>query len=480
MLDKKISNAGIWSFLSVLVSKVGTPLTQLVLAHILVPEVFGVIATITMITSFADLFTDAGFQKYIVHAEFANDEECNLVANVAFWSNLILSIIFWIIIFISRNLLSTVVGNSGLGGALSAAAVSIPLTSFSSIQTAIYNRQLKFKELFVLKAGALVIPIITTIPLALLLKSYWSMIIGTLATNLYYAVALTIKSSWKPTLCFSFAKLKEMFSFCGYAMIEQLLGWANLNVGIFLVGIYFSEYYLGLYKTSMATVNQVIDMFTSTVAPVAMASLARMQNDDAAFVRTYYGLLKIVGMIVIPLGVGIFIFRDFFTIILLGPKWLEAADFIGLWSIVRALNLLYGKFSVNVFSAKGKPVYGVISQVLTLVVLVPVVLICAPLGFKQLYIARSLVMIVTIIIQSILLWTVTKISFARITQRAFPCYLSTSVMAVFAMLIKCRCASLAGNAILVAFCIIIYFSTLCLFSDYRSEMKGLISKVSSK
>lgn len=476
MLENKISNAGKWSFLSVLVSKIVAPLTQLILAHILTPEIFGVIATITMITSFADLFTDAGFQKYIIHANFKNALERDETINVAFWSNLAISILFWILIHIFRNSLSTAVGNSGLGNALSIAALSIPLTSFSSIQISIYNREMKFKELFYMKLGSLIIPIIITIPGALLLKNYWSMILGNLAMNLYYAVLFTVKSSWRPRFYYSFNRLKKMFSFCGYAMIEQLLGWANVNVGILLVGIYFSEYYLGLYKTGMSTVNQIIDMFTSTIAPVAMSLLSRLQNDNKAFINTYYSMQKIVGIVIIPIGIGIYVFQDFFTQLFLGSQWIEVAPFIGLWALVRSLNLLYGKFSVNVFSAKGVPIWGVISQLFSLFILVPVILLCAPLGFKPLYIVRSFIMILTILIQSFLLWKITNISSIKITQKVIPCYFSALIMSFFGYFSQYYNDSFFGNIASIIICIIIYFSILSIFPNYRRELLNFIKK----
>ena len=63
----------------------------MILARILAPEAFGVVATVTMIVSFAEMFTDSGFQKYLVQHEFESDEERYQNANVAFWTNFFIS-----------------------------------------------------------------------------------------------------------------------------------------------------------------------------------------------------------------------------------------------------------------------------------------------------------------------------------------------------------------------------------------------------
>lgn len=83
-LYRKITIATKWSFITEIVAKIIVPLTNMILARILAPEAFGVIATITMIISFADMFTDAGFQKYIVQQEFKNERDKYSNANVAF------------------------------------------------------------------------------------------------------------------------------------------------------------------------------------------------------------------------------------------------------------------------------------------------------------------------------------------------------------------------------------------------------------
>ncbi|MTL38516.1 oligosaccharide flippase family protein, partial [Turicibacter sanguinis] len=94
-LNNKLIIAAKWSAITEVVSKFITPLTNMILARIVSPEAFGVVATITMITSFADMLTDAGFQKYLVQYEFKNEEEKYKSASVAFWTNFIVSIILW-------------------------------------------------------------------------------------------------------------------------------------------------------------------------------------------------------------------------------------------------------------------------------------------------------------------------------------------------------------------------------------------------
>src|SRR5699024_12139480 len=92
-IQRKIANATKWSSITQIIAKIITPLTNMILARILAPEVFGVIATITMIVSFAEMFIDSGFQKYLVQHEFKNEEDKNNSSNVVYWINLTLAFI---------------------------------------------------------------------------------------------------------------------------------------------------------------------------------------------------------------------------------------------------------------------------------------------------------------------------------------------------------------------------------------------------
>ena len=98
-LNKKVINATMWSSFSEISSKLIAPITTMVLARLLTPEVFGVVATVTMIISFTQLFSDAGFQRYLIQYEFENDDDKYKTTNVAFLSNLVISLLLWAVIF---------------------------------------------------------------------------------------------------------------------------------------------------------------------------------------------------------------------------------------------------------------------------------------------------------------------------------------------------------------------------------------------
>ena len=352
-LSQKIGQATAWSSITEIIAKLISPIVNMVLARLLVPEAFGIVATITMVISFAEVFTDAGFQKYIIQHEFENEEELNKSTSVAFWTNFVLSSLICLIIFFFRHPLAELVGSPGLGDSISVSSLLIILAAFSSIQMARYKRDFNFKSLFFVRLGSSLIPLLVTIPLALFLRNYWALLIGNFARELFNAVALTLKSKWKPKFFYDFKLFKEMFSFSAWTLLESISIWLTANVDIFIVGTYLNEYYLGLYKTSMSTVNAYMAIITSALTPILFSALSRYQNDENNFKKTYYTFQRFTALFVIPMGVGIFVFQDLVTEILLGSQWMEASGFIGWWGLTGALTIVISHFSSEVYRSKG-------------------------------------------------------------------------------------------------------------------------------
>lgn len=474
--NTKVVTATKWSSITEIVAKLITPITSIILARLLTPEAFGVVTTLTMVITFAEIFTDAGFQKYLIQHEFVDDTDREQSTNVAFWSNLIMSLAIWAIIAVFADPLAAMVGNPGLGHVLIIACVSIPLAAFSSIQMALYKRDLDFKTLFKVRIAGICIPLLVTVPLAFYLRSYWALVIGTIVSNAANAILLTVYSKWKPRFYYSFLKLKEMFSFSAWSVVEAVSIWLTGYVDIFIIGVYLNEYYLGLYKTSMTVVGQIMGLITAATTPILFSSLSRLQTDEQAFQTLFFKFQKLVGLLVIPLGVGIFCYSDLITKILLGNQWLEASSFIGLWGLTSAITIVLSHYSSEVYRAKGRPRLSVLAQVLHIVVLLPAVLIAVKYGFETLSVTRALVRLELIFVNLIIMYRVVKISPWKMFKNISYSILATLIMAVVAFLIKDVFDTLWWQLVSVLICSIVYFIIILGPSSNRQLLHSLLAK----
>lgn len=398
--------------------------------------------------------------------------------SVAFWSNFILSLFIWIIIAIFSSQLAYLVGNEGCGLVITISCICIPLAAFSSIQMALFKRNLDFRTLFLVRIIGILIPLIVTIPLAFITKSYWSLIIGMIALNLCNAIVLTWKSTWKPRWFYSVNLFHEMFSFSMWSMVESITIWLTSYLDIFIVGTILSTHYTGIYRTSMTTVGQIMGIITAATTPVLFSALSRLQDDDDEFKRMFFKFQKIVGIIVLPLGIGIFLFRDLITSIILGEQWHEASYMIGWWGLTSAITIVLAHYCSEVYRAKGKPKYSVAAQVIHIGFLVPIVMISINYGFEALSLWRSLARLTLIAINLFLLYRLVKISPLDMIRNVSHIVIASLIMLTAYCLLPIA-EGFVMQCLYAILCAFVYLVTIFSFKSEREVLyiiKSLIIK----
>lgn len=386
LADKAVS-ATKWSLITQVVSKLIKPVTTLVLAHILSPESFGIVATATMVTSLADTFSDAGFQKYLIQHEFKNEESLRACANVAFWTNMLVSIGLWLIIVLFGEEIAVAVGCAGYELMLAVAGISLPLTALISVQTGIYQRRLDFRTLFSSNVASSIVILFSSVPLALLGADYWSLIFGTIAGNVVLVVWLSLKSDWHPVWGYKLKFLKKMLSFSVWTLLESLASWLTSWAGTFILGITLNSYYLGLYKTSTSLVTSITAVVTSSVIPVAFSMLSRLQSNRAAFDAMVYKIQYCLALFLVPLAFCIFVFKDSLVYTLLGEKWMETSLFVGLYGAACSLVIVFGYVASEAYRSLGQPRLSLLVQIAYLAVLIPTLYLSSLHGYEVMSVA---------------------------------------------------------------------------------------------
>lgn len=368
-----------WSLFSEIAAKFVTPITNMLLARILTPDDFGVLAICNMLISFLDIITDAGFGKYLVQHDFKNKKEQYQYADVAFWSNLMLSVALCFFIFLNSKSIAELMGNKNYSTVIAVACIQLIFTSISSIQTGLFRRQFDFKKLFVTRLLVAIAPLMISVPLALITRSYWALIIGNMSGALVNAIVLTVFSLWKPHFFYSFKMLKKMFSFSFWSLCEGLANWSIFWVDTFMITNVYSLYYVGIYKNSANMVMAIMGMISASMSPVLLSVLSRVKNDKENFFIIFLAIQRIMLYLVIPMGVGLFLYRNVATYILFGNQWAEASNIIGCWALMMMCSVIFYSFEAELYKSKGIPQVLFLFQCVYLIFLIPV---CA-FGIKE-------------------------------------------------------------------------------------------------
>ena len=385
--QKSIANSIKWSSFAEIGVKFITPVTTMILARILAPEEFGVLAICSMIVYFAEIVADSGFGKYIIQADFKDDSELSQYATVAFWSHLAVALLIWAIIIVFSTPVVNFLGVPEHEFVLIVACSQLVFMSMISTQLGLLRRKFEFKKTFVARIATAVVTFIVAVSIALINKTYWALIIGNVAGSMVNAVILVWLSKWLPSLHYSVAILKKMFSFSFWSLCEGLAHWFIFWCDVFIATQFFTIYQLGLYKNSTSILLSFIGMITATMSPVLLSVLSRLKDDDS-YDEVYMRITKLFMYALLPICISIYFCRDFVTFVILGPKWMEAADIIGAWAVMLGISVFIYSFPAEIFKSKGMPKYLFFYQLCYIAFIIPVCFYATRFGFWPFVYAR--------------------------------------------------------------------------------------------
>ena len=376
-----------WSAIGEMGAKCITPVSTLILARLLTPTDFGVIAVCNMILFFLEIIIDAGFSKYIVQHKFKDEVELDNYSSTAFWSNLGISFICWLLVISNINSLAIFVGGRNYANVIAVTAFQLVIVAMLSTQLALLRRSFKYKKLCYVRIISACIPLMVTVPLAYYIRSFWSLVIGSFTGYIFQLLCISFLCKWKPSIHWSFYELKQMFSFSFWSLCEGLAHWLIMWIDTLILTNRFDTYYVGLYKNSSAIIMSLFLMISSSVVPVLFSTLSRIDSEQQSFDILLH-IERLVIYILFPIALIVWFNRTIITYILLGNQWGEASFIVGMWAVMMAISITIYSFPAEAFKAKGKPMYLFLYQLSYLMLIVPICYKASLIGFWDFVYAR--------------------------------------------------------------------------------------------
>jgi O-antigen/teichoic acid export membrane protein len=352
-----------WSVAGELASRAIQPLVFVILARLLTPDDYGVVAAAAMIISFTQVFWEAGMSKAIIQRQ----GRINDAANVAFWINLFVGILIAAIIFIfSESIAATIFQDMRVTNVLRAMTLQILLGAIASVHTALLQKEMKFNKLFWVRISTVALPGLFSIPLALYGMSYWALVIGTLVGQLAQVIVLWKINLWRPHFKFNTELAKELGSFGFWVGISGLLSWFFVWVDSMFVGSYLGTHELGLYRSGGQFVTMIYGFMFSPLLPVLYSHFSGIQNDIEKLRSILLRIVRIVTFICIPLAFLLYSLADPVSAIVFGEKWKGIEFVLGVMALVQGYSWVVGA-NGEIYRAIGKPSYETVVNSISLV-----------------------------------------------------------------------------------------------------------------
>ena len=303
--------------------------STIVLARLLTPAEFGVVAMVMTVTVFAGLFKDLGLSAATIQRESLNQDQLSTL----YWINVTAGAGLTLLLVASAPLVSRFYGRPELTSVTMCLALTFVISSFSTQQNALLVREMRFGRQAIASIVSSLIGFGLTMVLALSGLSYWSLVFGTLARSLTLTVMLNSFSGWRPGPprrgTGVTAMLKYGLNLTGFSFVNYF----SRNLDNVLIGRFAGADALGLYSRAynllmLPTSNLRVPMDT-----VAFPALSRLQRDPAGFRNYYRTITGVIAVASMPMVGYLFVASEPLIEVALGSQWTDAAKIFSILAI---------------------------------------------------------------------------------------------------------------------------------------------------
>lgn len=349
---------------------------QLVLARILLPEDFGVIAILNVFTNLANTLVNNGLSSALLRQK---EYDAKAYATV-FVVSLAISVAGYAAIFFASPAIARFYENEALIQYLRVFTLTILLTAVSSMCTTVLRYRMDFRGIFLGNFLGVLGQGICGVVLALNGFGVWSMVFAHVVRYVVPAIVLLIFSRWRPQFYFSFRILKELFSYSWKLAVGWLIGTLYNDVFSLIIGKQFSSQTLGYYTKGHSIPAMVNRVLSQTITSVMFPSLAKDQHDLTLIKARTRAMLSISSALVLPVMAGIAACAPALVSVLLTDRWLPAVPVIQITCIPMAINVV-NSANMQSINAIGRSDVFLYSETIKRTVTVLLVLITSRIDF---------------------------------------------------------------------------------------------------
>jgi O-antigen/teichoic acid export membrane protein len=306
---------------------------QIILARLLFPADYGIIALIAVFITISQTFVQSGLGTALIQKKDVTDEDYSSV----FYLSLGISLIFYCILFLTAPLVAAFYRQPLITPVLRVLGLTLFFSAVNSIQNAVISRGFQFRKLCICTFGAVVTSGIVGIAMAYKGFGVWALVCQQLIAIITLCLIMWFTVQWRPQLLFSLTRVKILFSFGWKLLASGLIGTTYNNISSLVIGKRYSASELGYYttgKTIPANLGSNIDVSIQTVM---FPAYAKHQDNLPRVKQIVRRAMVTSSFLVFPAMAGLAAIAEPLVRILLTDKWLLCVPFLQIFCVYYAL-----------------------------------------------------------------------------------------------------------------------------------------------
>jgi PST family polysaccharide transporter len=324
-------------------------LSTIILARLLAPADFGLVAMAAVVIGFIEIFNDLGTATAVIQRK---EPSRALLASV-FWINAGFGLAATLVLILLAPLLGVFYREPQVAPIMQVLSLSLLLSGIGTMQKSLLERDLEFEKLARQEIGTTLFATLIGITAAFLGYGAWSLVYQMLAGNLVATLLIWRASHWRPSWQFDWPEIRSMIGFSLNLTGGNIFNYFARNADKLLIGRFLGVQDLGYYDLAYRLMQFPLQGISAVISRVMFPLYSRMQDDARQFGRTYLKVASAIALISFPLMLGLTALAGPFVLTLFGAAWTPVIPLLLILAPLGAVQSILTTIG-NIYAAKGR------------------------------------------------------------------------------------------------------------------------------
>lgn len=367
----------IWTFLQQFSVQFINFGVQIILARLLLPSDFGLIAMISIFIVVGQGLSDSGMTSSLIRSEKVDDDDYGTV----FVTNFGVSLILYALTYIISPYVADFYNQEVLSSILRIYSLVFIISSFNVVQIAKLTKELNFKRQFTYQLPSVILGAIVGISMAKLNYGVWSIVGLNLAQNIIYSIILWVFYDWRPKFKYAKYKFKYHFDY-GYKLtFAGILNNVYLNLYKIIIGKKFSPIAVGYFSQADSLRLFPANQLSIVLNKVTFPLFAKIQNDQERLLKAYKSSVRLVLSFSTALMLILLLCAKPLFLIVFGEKWLPSVPYFQILCLA-SIFLPFSIYNLNILKIKGRSDLFLRVELIKKLIGIATLVICIPFGIN--------------------------------------------------------------------------------------------------
>lgn len=324
-------------------------LANIILARLLTPKDFGLLAIIAIFIQISQTFIDSGFTNALIQKKDRSQTDYSIV----FFFNLALSLGFYVILFFCAPIIANFFDNEKLTSLTRVVGLNLIIGALVSVHKTRLTIQLRFKIQAFISVISSIVSAIIAISMAYRGYGVWALVALTIINITLQVLLILILIKWRPSIIFSKTAFKALFSYSSKLLGASLIHLLYRNIYPIIIGKKFSPVDLGYFNRADTFAMYAPYTISSVISRVAFPIFSRIQDDNERLRNAYSKYIIFSSLIIFPIMIGLIVLAQPLTLYILTEKWLPMVPMLQILCIDWMTDHLC-QINLNILYVKGR------------------------------------------------------------------------------------------------------------------------------